>query len=276
VIESRSRFYLNEGARLIWIFRSFQTENRPAAIDDIYFGNNRNAFVVSPATRDASKEAGRMMMFCHWPQPESRREEIAEVWKEQLVAFSDLKGDRLGREWFYNCDEKRRTLRLSLLKQRVRNYCAGYEAFEFEERDARWSDLVRHAAECEYRLGDRLAEIRFRKLMSALFSLEEDKPVGFKFSALVSVAHHIYDKHKPLLYYFLYAENAYGRREALLNAGKPKVWEKRRSEAKAQMKKGNLCEPDKTHDEMVRMLFPEVGTLIEKARDQRRASVTSV
>jgi hypothetical protein len=43
--------------------------------------------------------------------------------------------------------------------------------------------------------------------MSALFSLEEGKPVGFGFLALVSVAHHIYDKHKPLLYYFLYAEN---------------------------------------------------------------------
>jgi len=53
--------------RLVWVFRSFQTENRPAAIDDIYFGNNRNAFVVSSYTGAASKEAGRMMMFCHWP-----------------------------------------------------------------------------------------------------------------------------------------------------------------------------------------------------------------
>src|SRR6185503_9546772 len=108
VIESRARFYLSEGVRLIWVFRSFQTEDRPAAIDDIYFGNNRNAFVVSPATRDASEEAGRMMMLCHWPQPEVRGAEIAEVWMEQLVPFSDLRADSAGREWFYDCDNERR------------------------------------------------------------------------------------------------------------------------------------------------------------------------
>lgn len=273
VIESRSRFYLSEGARLIWVFRSFQTENRPAAIDDIYFGNNRNAFVVSPATRDASMEAGQMMMFCHWPQPESRETEIVEVWKEQLVAFSDLKVDGLGREWFYNCDEERRALRLRLLKQRVRDYCTEYDAFELEERDARWNELVSHAAERDYHLGDKQKETRFRKLMSALFSLEEGRPVGFGFPALVSVGHHIYDKHKPLLYYFLYAENAYGRREALLKAGKPGVWEKRRTEAKGLMRKGGLCEPDKTHDKLVRSLFPMVAEVIEKTRDQQRAAI---
>lgn len=268
VIESRSRFYLSEGARLIWVFRSFQTENRPAAIDDIYFGNNRNAFVVSPATRNASKDAGRMMMLCHWPQPEVRGEEIAEVWKEQLVVFSDLKVDAVGREWFYDCDKERKALHPKLLKRRVRDYCAGYEAFQLEERDARWDDLVRHAATLNFHLGDRQAETRFRKLMSALLSLEDGRPVGFGFTALVSVAHHIYDKHKPLLYYFLYAENAYGRREALLKAGKPGVWEKRRTEARGQMKKGQLCEPDKTHHELVKWLFPEIGMLIERARSQ--------
>lgn len=274
VIESRSRFYLSEGARLIWVFRSFQTENRPAAIDDIYFGNNRNAFVVSPATRDASKEAGRMMMFCHWPQPELRGEEIAEVWKEQLVAFSDVKADAVGREWFFDCNRERRTLHLKVLKQRVRAYCTGYEAFELEERDARWEDLVRHAGTLKFPLGDRHAETRFRKLMSALLSLEEGKPVGFGFSALVSVAHHIYDKHKPLLYYFLYAENAYARREQLLKAGKPGVWEKRRTDARKEMKPGGLCEPDKTHDELVQLLFPDVGALIEKRRKQQQPPAT--
>ena len=117
-----------------------------------------------------------MMLFCHWPQPELRGEEVAEVWKEQLVAFSDVKADAVGREWFYDCDKARKALRTKLLKQRVRNYCAGYEAFQLEERDKRWDELVHYAATCNFRLGDSRAEQRFRKLMSALISLEEGKP----------------------------------------------------------------------------------------------------
>jgi hypothetical protein len=230
---------------------------------------------VSAATRDVSKREQRMMLLCHWPQPGLNGEQIEEVWKEQLVGFSDVKPDTTGREWFYDCDKERRTLHAKLLKQRIRSYCTGYEALEWEERDARWDDLVRHAATMNFSLGDRLAETRFRKLMSALLSLEEGKPVGFGFSALVSVAHHIYDKHKPLLYYFLYAENAYARREQLLKAGKPGVWEKRRTEAKMEMKKGGQCEPDKAHDDLIRLLFPEVGALIEKRRNQQPPPATT-
>ena len=205
-------------------------------------------------------------MLCHWPRSELRGEEITEVWQKQLVTFSDLKTDTLGREWFYNCDGERRTLRLRILKQRIRDYCTEYKAAGLEERDVRWNELVRHAAERGYNFGDRPAEVRFRKLMSSIFSLEEGIPVGFGFSSLISIAHYIYDNHKSLLYYFLYAENAYGRREMLLKAGKAGIWEKRRNEAKRQMRKGGLCEPDRTHDELIRSLFPEVGTLIETRR----------
>jgi len=270
VIEARSRFYYSEGARLIWVFRSFQTDNRPAAIDDIYFGNNRNAFVVSPETRDAAISAGRMMFECHWPQPELRGDEVVEFWKHQLIAFSDVKTDSGGREWFCDCDTERRRLRLCQFKCLIRDYCTNHDALSFEVRDAHWDKLALAATALKFEVGHANGAQRFRKLMSALFSLEEGKPVGFGFPALISVGHHIFDKHKPLMFYFLHAENAYGRREQFLGAGKPGVWSHRRDEARAQMKRGEACEPDKTHDALVRALFPEVAAEIERAKKKGR------
>lgn len=267
VIESRSRFYLNERVRLIWVFRSFKTENRSASIDDIYFGNNRNAFLVSPNTRNASIKAGRMLMQCYWPQPELSANQIVENWNEQLVPFTDIQTDKTGREWFYDCDKRRRDLRCRILKQDVRDYCAGFKTYTPVEQQQRWENLLRDAVALGFNLGK---EHCFRKLMSAILSLEEGKPIGFGHRTLISVAHYIHDKHESIMFYFLHAENAYGRRESLRSAGKPGLWEQRRKDAIGQMKRGAPFEPDRTHDRLVTTLFPEVGEMISAAKNRKR------
>ena len=66
VIAERREFYLQEGGLLIWIFAHFDGGARRLTQDDVFFNNNRNAFVVTQATRDASVQRGRFMLDCIW------------------------------------------------------------------------------------------------------------------------------------------------------------------------------------------------------------------
>src|ERR1039458_9842236 len=47
VIAERRYFYLCEGGLLFWIFRAFDADSRRLTHDDVFFNNNRNAFVVN-------------------------------------------------------------------------------------------------------------------------------------------------------------------------------------------------------------------------------------
>jgi hypothetical protein len=210
-----------------------------------------------------------LLLRCHWPQPEVRGSDIVEVWKDKLVPFASLKTDSFGREYFYDCDSERANLRLPQFKQQVRAYCVAHDDLPSDVRETRWFKLVSFAESIGFDLTAKGIEVRFRKLMSALCSLEEGKPVGFGFRVLINIAHHLYDKHGPLLFYFMHAENAFGRRDELRHAGRPGVWEQRREDAKAKMGLKGEYKPDKTHDRIVRAFFPQVGAEIDRSKQNR-------
>lgn len=55
VITARREFYLRESGLLVWVFAKFDLGARRLTQDDVYFNNNRNAFVASKATRDTGR-----------------------------------------------------------------------------------------------------------------------------------------------------------------------------------------------------------------------------
>ena len=274
VIRERERFYRSQGMRLLWVFRMFDTSLRPAAIDDIFMGNNRNAFVVSPDTRDKSIADKAMTLECNWPEPKVEGGNYQETWQRQMIRFDQIQTDAEGREWFFDCDGARQKLRPMLLKRQIRDYCVRFELLLVETYEAEWNLLRAPATAAGFDIGERSGEKRFRKLMCALLSLEAGKPVGFDFSSLVSIAHHIYDKHKPLLFYLMHAEKAYGHHDAFISAGKEKKWRSRRAESCQKIAIRDAAYlPDKTHDALVRALFPKVGGHIDStvaANEERR------
>lgn len=52
----RRAFYLREGGLLLWVFKSFDMGDARLTQGDIY-NNNRNSFVVSQETLEASRRA---------------------------------------------------------------------------------------------------------------------------------------------------------------------------------------------------------------------------
>jgi hypothetical protein len=69
VIALRRLFYLKEGGLLFWVFSKFDDGSRRLTMDDVFFNNNQNAFIVSSHTRDASCAAADFRLDCVWAIP---------------------------------------------------------------------------------------------------------------------------------------------------------------------------------------------------------------
>lgn len=69
VIAERRRFYLREGGLLFWVFARFDDDGRKLTLENVFYNNNQNAFIVSESTRDASRAAGAFLLDCVWAEP---------------------------------------------------------------------------------------------------------------------------------------------------------------------------------------------------------------
>lgn len=269
VIVERREFYRREGGLLFWVFKEFPAEHRRMTLEDVFYNNNRNAFVVSPDTVRRSREGGRFLLECQWVEPTASEKAIGEKWRSELVGFDQLTLDTMNqRAWFFDCDKARndcraafRQGRLASCKARAGEFCvkAMEESFGYDERVKLWRELQEEFKSVEIALPAYDRSERLRKLFCFLFSIEEGKPVGFKFQKLVQVGHHAFDKHKCLLRIFGYALKAYKRSDQLSQEDSSGKWAKRVEEHRDQI---NACEgefkPDTTYDEIIVALFPEL------------------
>lgn len=69
VIAQRRQFYLRNGGLLLWVFKDFDMGDARLTQDDIFYNNNRNAFVASRDTLAASRSAGKLVFDCVWSEP---------------------------------------------------------------------------------------------------------------------------------------------------------------------------------------------------------------
>lgn len=97
VIAGRRDFYLREGGLLLDI-TNFDAGARRLTQDDVFFNNNRNAFVVSNTTRDASVRESRFQLDCIWATPTLVG--TAEL-QRRLVAFDELTLEQARQRAYY-------------------------------------------------------------------------------------------------------------------------------------------------------------------------------
>ena len=64
VIAERREFYLREGGLLLWVFKRFDMGNARLTQDDIFYNNNRNAFIASEDTLKAVNGDLKLTQFC--------------------------------------------------------------------------------------------------------------------------------------------------------------------------------------------------------------------
>ena len=111
VIAERRAFYLREGGLLLWVFKDFDMGDARLTQDDIFYNNNRNAFVVSSATLRASRERGRLALDCVWSQPSVEEGQLG--WRQfrRLATFDELMIDQARQRVFlFDADAARERL----------------------------------------------------------------------------------------------------------------------------------------------------------------------
>uniref|UniRef100_UPI003F68B383 DUF6035 family protein n=1 Tax=Acinetobacter radioresistens TaxID=40216 RepID=UPI003F68B383 len=92
VIIDRKIFYQDNNACLLWIFNHFEpTEKaKKQSMQDIYYNNNANAFVVNDSTVPQSIKTKAFTLECHYLKPEIKNNQIINKWNTEFVEFQNL------------------------------------------------------------------------------------------------------------------------------------------------------------------------------------------
>ncbi|WP_332605194.1 DUF6035 family protein [Acinetobacter sp. ESBL14] len=92
VIIDRKIFYQDNNSCLLWIFNHFEpTEKaKKQSIQDIYYNNNANAFVVNDSTVAQSIKTKVFTLECHYLRPEIQNNQIINKWNCEFVEFKKL------------------------------------------------------------------------------------------------------------------------------------------------------------------------------------------
>lgn len=275
VIAERRRFYLKEGGLLFWVFARFDDDGRRLTMDDIFYNNNQNAFVVSEDTRNSSREAGDFLLDCFWVNPASSRHGpdlhqarvpfgalTLEPAKQQAYFFdyagarAEMEADEAAERAWWPKEFERWWLEIaskhdSLHEQEV-------EVAEFPENVPRdWGD------------GDMLVdtplsfygnELRLPvAMLDAFYSAKHGRPIGIKRKQFIEVAHYLAESYPHYLLWFRRALQVYDRAAMLKAQDKSGNWAKR---VKAYVQDMRLdpekYAADQKHQRLFEYLFPEL------------------
>jgi len=276
VIAERRRFYTLEGGLLFWVFAHFEDDGRRLTQDDVFYNNNQNAFIVSQATRDASRAAGKFLLDCVWSEPGYWNAEP--VLRRQRVSFDELTLDPEKQQvFFFDCagaQARRRadedaeraswpmqfeTWWLEVAGKHKSLYDQEDEAHQFPQcAPKNWDDwgMISQTPLRFYGKDMRLPVA----MLDCFYSAKHGKPIGLNRKHFIEVAHYLAESYPRYLLWFRRALAVYGRASLLKQQDKKKGnWAKRvrayRQDMRADPEK---YAADEKHQRLFEYLFPEL------------------
>lgn len=121
IIIDRKIFYQDNNACLLWIFNHFEPteKSKKQSIQDIYYNNNANAFVVNDLTVAESIKNKTFILECHYLKPEIQNNQIINTWHKAFVQFSCLVwNDSTKQIYYFDYEYNYRELKQKLGLQR--------------------------------------------------------------------------------------------------------------------------------------------------------------
>jgi hypothetical protein len=283
VVVERRLFYRDEGATLIWVLGRFDPDYRRLTVDDLLFSNNSNILVVDDETTRLSEENHSFHVRCFFRTPIRDGAGIRDQWEEKIVRFSELTIEpSRQRAYYFDYDGEAKQLAEANGQALRDEVFACWKSVEphFDGRPeslARWQAVKSGLAECGVDLPDTPSQdSSFRAMMHGLLSAERGVPVGWQFSTLLEVAHHMAQGYPEHLLSFGYALKLSGH-DALVDAqdttGK---WKRRRDRVRLLMKSGDpSVMPDSRWLPALCFLFPEIGARVKSFLDRESAGTTT-
>ncbi len=125
VILERDQFYKENKRYLIWVFRDFKVEieNRRFTDSDVFYGHNRNAFVLDDQALEKTYEEGELHFTCFYEKPTLNEYDggIEVNMHSALVSLSDLIYDQdFGVYYFdFNSEKERLEVRQKEILQEI-------------------------------------------------------------------------------------------------------------------------------------------------------------
>lgn len=278
VIAERRLFYLKEGGLLVWVFSRFDVDARRLTLDDVFYNNNQNAFVVSQATRDASVAAGDFLLDCVWSRPASGRAEPQ--MQQARVSFRDLTLDVERQQAYFFDYAVARTEQqrddaaecaiwphefehwfLEMAERHSSLYDQQDELATFpDDVPVHWGDgeMLTATPLRHYGKGMRLPVA----MLDAFYSAKHGRPVGLKRKQFIEVAHYLAGSYPRYLLWFRRALQVYGRAALLKQQDKSGSWAKRVKTYMQHMRTNpETYAADQSHQSLFEFLFPELVPL---------------
>lgn len=108
VIIGREQFYKSNQTFILWIFKKFDTdfEKQKFTDKDIFYTNNRNAFVLDKKAIQLSKAKNKLFLNCYYLRPVNEGNELKFNWNNKYVCVQELTFDELNYKVFYFDVEK--------------------------------------------------------------------------------------------------------------------------------------------------------------------------
>ena len=263
VISRRRQFYLQEGGLLFWVFARFNESSRRLTQDDVFYNNNQNAFLVSPATVAASIDAKALHFQCVWAEPVSPTE-VAGL-KHRIISFHDLHIN-YEQQQVYHFDfygHRNSLLEAEVARRRtLRNdFEEHFLAYMRGDRDneARWWTIRKRLRAERVVLPIYESQLP-RSLLMVLYTFKYGKPTACDLKTFIEVAHLVTNtSNRRYLRHSRAALAAFNRGTLLESQDKSGKWNAKVLAYKAAI--GNRdpdYAPDSTHDSLIDFLFPEL------------------
>jgi hypothetical protein len=268
VIVKRSMFYLNERALLVWVFDDFDASQMVMTQQDIFYNNNRNAFVVNQATVLESELQRSLVLRCHWPSKAYGEHGSSSIEANTCDArFGDLRVDKkLSRIYFADVEG-------DTFRHDFEAIWVGMESAKSEEKAKSWANLRTQSVPDGIQIPE-LPGLMPHQLLDALYSAKVGRPVGTAHETLLQFAHHVYDKQREHFWAFVRVLKFYGRLEQLARDDKKGNWRHKLQLLKQGLSKGNpKFGPNLEHKALIRLLFPEISkrsNKLEAWQEQQR------
>lgn len=248
-----------------WVFSQFSMDARRLTQDDVFYNNNRNAFVLTSETRDRSVRQKRFMLECVWAEPTA--DDGVEALQRETVTFDSLTLDQVTqRAYHFDFDGQRGRLiqrawrdserRRADLRERFDEFYVKYMP-ERSFDDSVWQVLYRDITAEGIRIPHHPGELP-TTLLKTLYSVKYGRVFGWRFPNFIQVAHHMVPGNRGHLHYFRRALQAYNRADLMRSEDHSGKWAAKVVEYKAAIRAGDpTYTADTEHDDLVKLLFPE-------------------
>ncbi len=108
VIYERQHFYKENKTFIIWVFKNFEIEadKQRFTQKDIFYSNNRNAFILNEEAINLSKINNDLFLLCQYQKPIATDEKIEYEWESKYINLSDLIFDKTSfKVYYFDVDE---------------------------------------------------------------------------------------------------------------------------------------------------------------------------